>query len=445
MRFVDLIEKKADGFSLSKEEIEFMVNGFTEGSIPDYQMSAMMMAILLQDMNDREIADLTMAMMHSGEVVDLSDLPGVKLDKHSTGGVGDTTTLVVAPLVAACGGTVAKMSGRGLGHTGGTLDKLESIPGTSVEIPLERFKENVRTCGVAVIGQSADLDPADKKMYALRDVTATVRSIPLIASSIMSKKLASGADGIVLDVKTGTGAFMRTLEDAKRLARTMVSIGTLTGRKVTALITDMNQPLGNAVGNALEVKEAVELLSGKIAETDPLYEVCMLLGSQMLLMAGIANDTDQAMKMLKEKIADGSGLARLQKMITLQGGDASYLTVENMEKLIQVRQVIDLPSVSDGYVDSMMAEKIGTAAQMLGAGRAVKGDSIDPSVGLVMKVRCGDAVRKGDPLCTLYVNDDTNLNAAKKLLYEAIRISDTKQVDRPMIHALITAQDLKTK
>lgn len=445
MRFVDLIEKKADGFSLSKEEIEFMVNGFTEGSIPDYQMSAMMMAILLQDMNDRETADLTMAMMHSGEVVDLSDLPGVKLDKHSTGGVGDTTTLVVAPLVAACGGTVAKMSGRGLGHTGGTLDKLESIPGTSVEIPLERFKENVRTCGVAVIGQSADLDPADKKMYALRDVTATVRSIPLIASSIMSKKLASGADGIVLDVKTGTGAFMRTLEDAKRLARTMVSIGTLTGRKVTALITDMNQPLGNAVGNALEVKEAVELLSGKIAETDPLYEVCMLLGSQMLLMAGIANDTDQAMKMLKEKIADGSGFARLQQMITLQGGDASYLTVENMEKLIQVRQVIDLPSVSDGYVDSMMAEKIGTAAQMLGAGRAVKGDSIDPSVGLVMKVRCGDAVRKGDPLCTLYVNDDTNLNAAKKLLYEAIRISDTKQVDRPMIHALITAQDLKTK
>ena len=445
MRFVDLIEKKADGFSLSKEEIEFMVNGFVDGSIPDYQMSAMMMAILLQDMNDRETADLTMAMMHSGEVVDLSDLPGVKLDKHSTGGVGDTTTLVVAPLVAACGGTIAKMSGRGLGHTGGTLDKLESIPGTSVEIPLERFKEIVRTCGVAVIGQSADLDPADKKMYALRDVTATVRSIPLIASSIMSKKLASGADGIVLDVKTGTGAFMRTLEDAKRLARTMVSIGTLTGRKVTALITDMNQPLGNAVGNALEVKEAVELLSGKIAETDPLYEVCMLLGSQMLLMAGIANDTDQAMKMLKEKIADGSGLARLQKMITLQGGDASYLTVENMEKLIQVRQVIDLPSVSDGYVDSMMAEKIGTAAQMLGAGRAVKGDSIDPSVGLVMKVRCGDAVRKGDPLCTLYVNDDTNLNAAKKLLYEAIRISDTKQVDRPMIHALITAQDLKTK
>ena len=272
MRFVDLIEKKADGFSLSKEEIEFMVNGFVDGSIPDYQMSSMMMAILQKDMSDQETADLTMAMMHSGDVVDLSDLPGIKLDKHSTGGVGDTTTLVVAPLVAACGGTVAKMSGRGLGHTGGTLDKLESIPGTVVEIPLERFKEIVRKCGVAVIGQSADLDPADKKMYALRDVTATVRSIPLIASSIMSKKLASGADGIVLDVKTGTGAFMRTLEESERLARTMVSIGKLTGKKVTALITDMNQPLGNAVGNALEVKEAVELLSGKIPSTDPLYD-----------------------------------------------------------------------------------------------------------------------------------------------------------------------------
>ncbi|MGM9975893.1 MAG: pyrimidine-nucleoside phosphorylase [Bulleidia sp.] len=442
MRFVDLIEKKADGFSLSKEEIEFMVNGFVDGSIPDYQMSAMMMAILQKDMNDQETADLTMAMMYSGETVDLSDLPGVKLDKHSTGGVGDTTTLVVAPLVAACGGTVAKMSGRGLGHTGGTLDKLESIPGTSVEIPLQRFKDIVRQCGVAVIGQSADLDPADKKMYALRDVTATVRSIPLIASSIMSKKLASGADGIVLDVKTGTGAFMRTVEEARRLARTMVSIGTLTGRKVTALITDMNQPLGNAVGNALEVKEAVELLSGKISETDPLYEVCMLLGTHMLLMAGIANSSEQAQAMLKEKITDGSGLKRLQQMIALQGGDASYLCVEQMERLTSVRKVIDLPALQDGYVTSMMAEKIGTAAQILGAGRAVKSDVIDPAVGLVMKVRVGDQVRAGDPICTLYVNDDTHLEEAKKLLYEAVTISDTKQKGNPMIHEVITAENL---
>lgn len=442
MRFVDLIEKKADGFSLSKEEIEFMVNGFVDGSIPDYQMSAMMMAILQKDMNDQETADLTMAMMYSGETVDLSDLPGVKLDKHSTGGVGDTTTLVVAPLVAACGGTVAKMSGRGLGHTGGTLDKLESIPGTSVEIPLQRFKDIVRQCGVAVIGQSADLDPADKKMYALRDVTATVRSIPLIASSIMSKKLASGADGIVLDVKTGTGAFMRTVEEARRLARTMVSIGTLTGRKVTALITDMNQPLGNAVGNALEVKEAVELLSGKISEADPLYEVCMLLGTHMLLMAGIANSSEQAQAMLKEKITDGSGLKRLQQMIALQGGDASYLCVEQMERLTSVRKVIDLPALQDGYVTSMMAEKIGTAAQILGAGRAVKSDVIDPAVGLVMKVRVGDQVHAGDPICTLYVNDDTHLEEAKKLLYEAVTISDTKQKGNPMIHEVITAENL---
>lgn len=442
MRFVDLIEKKADGFSLSKEEIEFMVNGFVDGSIPDYQMSSMMMAILQKDMSDQETADLTMAMMHSGDVVDLSDLPGIKLDKHSTGGVGDTTTLVVAPLVAACGGTVAKMSGRGLGHTGGTLDKLESIPGTVVEIPLERFKEIVRKCGVAVIGQSADLDPADKKMYALRDVTATVRSIPLIASSIMSKKLASGADGIVLDVKTGTGAFMRTLEESERLARTMVSIGKLTGKKVTALITDMNQPLGNAVGNALEVKEAVELLSGKIPSTDPLYEVCMLLGANMLMIAGIVDNEEDARNMLKEKIDNGEGLSRLQEMITLQSGNGAYLDMDHIDELIHVSQIIDVPSRKDGYVSRMMAEKIGTAAQMLGAGRAVKEDVIDPCTGLVMKVRCGNRVRINDPLCTLYVNDDRNLNEVKELLYEAIEISDTPVQPVPMIHAIIHESDL---
>ena len=442
MRFVDLIEKKADGFSLSKEEIEFMVNGFVDGSIPDYQMSSMMMAILQKDMSDQETADLTMAMMHSGDVVDLSDLPGIKLDKHSTGGVGDTTTLVVAPLVAACGGTVAKMSGRGLGHTGGTLDKLESIPGTVVEIPLERFKEIVRKCGVAVIGQSADLDPADKKMYALRDVTATVRSIPLIASSIMSKKLASGADGIVLDVKTGTGAFMRTLEESERLARTMVSIGKLTGKKVTALITDMNQPLGNAVGNALEVKEAVELLSGKIPSTDPLYEVCMLLGANMLMIAGLVDNEEDARNMLKEKIENGEGLSRLQEMITLQSGNGAYLDMDHIDELIHVSQIIDVPSRKDGYVSRMMAEKIGTAAQMLGAGRAVKEDVIDPCTGLVMKVRCGNRVRINDPLCTLYVNDDRNLNEVKELLYEAIEISDTPVQPVPMIHAIIHESDL---
>ena len=297
MRFVDVIEKKADGGALTKQEIEEMVNGFVKGDIPDYQMSSMMMAILQKDMTDQEIADLTMAMMHSGDIVDLSDLPGVKVDKHSTGGVGDTTTLVVAPLVAACGGTVAKMSGRGLGHTGGTLDKLESIPGCCVEQTMESFKNIVRETGVSVIGQTGNLVPADKKMYALRDVTATVRSIPLIASSIMSKKLASGADAIVLDVKTGSGAFMRTKEEAYRLARTMVKIGTLLNKQVCALVTDMNQPLGNAVGNALEVQEAVELLSGKIPETDPLYEVCMVLGEHMLLVSGITSDLEEGRKL----------------------------------------------------------------------------------------------------------------------------------------------------
>lgn len=441
MRFVDLIEKKADGKELSTEEINEMITGFVNGNIPDYQMSAMMMAILQRNMTPKETADLTMAMMHSGEIVDLSDLPGVKLDKHSTGGVGDTTTLVVAPLVAACGGTVAKMSGRGLGHTGGTLDKLESIPGTSVEQSMDNFKKIVRENGVAVIGQTGNLDPADKKMYALRDVTATVRSIPLIASSIMSKKLASGADAIVLDVKTGTGAFMRTKEEAFTLAKLMTRIGTLVGKKVRALVTDMNQPLGMAVGNALEVREAVQLLSGEIPETDPLYEVCMLLGENMLELAGLASDGEAAKKQLQAKIRDGSGLRKLQRMIELQGGDSSYLTVENMEKLVDVRQKIDLPALSDGYVTKMNAEEIGTAAQMLGAGRAKKDDVIDPAVGLVMKVRCGYTVKKGDPLCTLYVNDDSSLEEVKKLLYQAIEVSDEKGEINPMIYGVVTEKN----
>ena len=441
MRFVDLIEKKADGKELSTEEINEMITGFVNGNIPDYQMSAMMMAILQRNMTPKETADLTMAMMHSGEIVDLSDLPGVKLDKHSTGGVGDTTTLVVAPLVAACGGTVAKMSGRGLGHTGGTLDKLESIPGTSVEQSMDNFKKIVRENGVAVIGQTGNLDPADKKMYALRDVTATVRSIPLIASSIMSKKLASGADAIVLDVKTGTGAFMRTKEEAFTLAKLMTRIGTLVGKKVRALVTDMNQPLGMAVGNALEVREAVQLLSGEIPETDPLYEVCMLLGENMLELAGLASDGEDAKKQLQAKIRDGSGLRKLQRMIELQGGDSSYLTVENMEKLVDVRQKIDLPALSDGYVTKMNAEEIGTAAQMLGAGRAKKDDVIDPAVGLVMKVRCGYTVKKGDPLCTLYVNDDSSLEEVKKLLYQAIEVSDEKGEINPMIYGVVTEKN----
>lgn len=442
MRFVDLIDKKAHGEALATDEIQTMVDGFVKGDIPDYQMSSMMMAILQRGMNSKETADLTMSMMHSGDVVDLSDLPGIKLDKHSTGGVGDTTTLIVAPLVAACGGTVAKMSGRGLGHTGGTLDKLESIPGTSIEQSLEDFKKIVRENGLAVIGQTGNLVPADKKMYALRDVTATVGSVPLIASSIMSKKLASGSDAIVLDVKTGTGAFMHTKEDAFELAKTMVSIGTHVGRKVRALVTDMNQPLGMKIGNALEVQEAVEVLSGQVDESDPLFEVCMLLGENMLVLGNLAEDEPTARKMLIEKIKDGSGLKKLQNMITLQGGDASYLTVENMKKLVAVKQHIDVTSDFDGYITKMDAQKIGNAAQMLGAGRAKKEDVIDPAVGMVMKVRCGASVHKGDVLCTLYVNDDKNVSEVKQMMHEAITIEKDPKEINPMIYGIVTEKTI---
>ena len=437
MRFVDVINKKAEGEELSTEEIQQMIKDYTEDRIPDYQMSAMCMAIRLKGMNPRESTDLAMAMMYSGDVVDLSDLPGIKLDKHSTGGVGDTTTLVVAPLVAACGGTVAKMSGRGLGHTGGTLDKLESIPGTNVEQTMENFRKIVRENGVAVIGQTGNLVPADKKMYALRDVTGTVRSIPLIASSIMSKKLASGADVIVLDVKTGSGAFMRTKEEAFKLAHLMVNIGNMVHRKVSAVVTDMNQPLGMAVGNVLEVREAVQLLSNEIPETDPLYEVCMILGSSMLKLGGLAKDDAEARIMLKEKIENGEGLAKLKKMFELLGGDSGYLSKEGMEKLLNVKQHVFLRADQDGYINHINAEGIGTAAQMLGAGRATKEDKIDPAVGLVMKVRCGDSVKAGDELAELYVNNDARLEESLKLLKDSIIISKEYREPDPMVYGVI--------
>ncbi len=440
MRFVDMIEKKADGLSLSKEEIQEMVSGYVNGTIPDYQMSSMMMAILQRGMTDEETTNLTLSMMNSGDVVDLSDLKGVKVDKHSTGGVGDTTTLVVAPLVAACGGTVAKMSGRGLGHTGGTLDKLESVPGTSIEQSMESFKNIVNQIGVCVIGQTGNLVPADKKMYALRDVTATVRSIPLIASSIMSKKLASGADAIVLDVKTGTGAFMRTKEEAFELAQLMCNIGKLSGRDVRAVVTDMNQPLGMAVGNALEVREAIQLLSNEIPETDPLYEVCMILGSQMLILSKLAEDEKQARAMLKARIEDGSGLKKLQQMFALMGGDASYVSLDRIDELVNVKEKIDVTAPESGYITRMNAEGIGTSAQMLGAGRATKADIIDPAVGLVMKVRCGAKVQAGDTICTLYVNDAKNVEEVKKHLLESITISSEEAEIEPMVYGLVKAK-----
>lgn len=442
MRFVDLIEKKADGMPLSTQEIKKMIDGYVANEIPDYQMSAMAMAILQRGMNDRESADLAMAMMNSGDVADLSDLPGVKVDKHSTGGVGDTTTLAVAPLVAACGGTVAKMSGRGLGHTGGTLDKLEAIPGTRVEISLEEFKEIVLANGVSVIGQSGNLVPADKKLYALRDVTATVRSIPLIASSIMSKKLAAGTDAIVLDVKSGNGAFMRTDTEARELATLMVRIGKRLGKRVSAIVTDMSQPLGNAIGNALEVKEAVELLSGLIPESAPLRKVCLLLGSHMLCMSNIAKDVEEAHAMLEKAIKDGSGLARLQKMISLQSGDSSFLCMERIDELIHVKRTLDIPVQSDGYIYSIDARKIGIAAQMLGAGREKKGDPIDYSVGLVMKARRGDYMQAGAPICRMYVNDERNLEEARNLVCQAIQLKDERPQEVPIVHFAITDMDI---
>ena len=438
MRFVDVIEAKAEGNELSTQDIEAMITDYVAGKIPDYQMSAMCMAILQKGMNARESTDLTLAMMRSGDVVDLSDLPGVKLDKHSTGGVGDTTTLVVGPLVAACGGTVAKMSGRGLGHTVGPIDKLEAIPGTNVSLPIEQFKSIVRANGLAVTGQTGNLVPADKKMYALRDVTATIRSIPLIASSIMSKKLASGADAIVLDVKTGTGAFMRTKEEAFELARLMVDIGTLAGRKVRAVVTDMNQPLGTAVGNALEVEEAVALLSGQLEEQDPLYEVCMILGSSMLELAGHAETEADARAKLREAIVTGAGLEKLRAMISLQGGDASFLSIEGMKRLTAVKRHAFVLAEKCGYVTSMNAEGIGTAAQLLGAGRATKEDTIDPAVGLVMKVRCGAKVEAGDVLADLYVNDDRYLQDSINLLTASIHISEELTELAPMIYGVVS-------
>lgn len=439
MMMADIIERKAEGLALSTEEIQFAVTGYVNGSIPDYQMAALLMAIRLNGMDERENADLTMTMMHSGDVIDLSDLPGVKVDKHSSGGVGDTTTLVVAPLVAACGGTVAKMSGRGLAFSGGTLDKLMAIPGTCVEQPIPRFKEIVRETGVAVIGQTGDLVPADKKMYALRDVTGTVQSVPLIAASIMSKKLAAGTDAIVLDVKVGSGAFVKNLDDAHALARAMVNMGTVLSRRVTACITDMNQPLGLAVGNALEAREAVELLLGKVPAGDPLYEICMLLGSNMLKLSGLAKDDAEARGKLTEALTSGRGIEKLRAMIAALGGDASYLTENRMDELCRVRERVPFALDSEGYITRMHTEKIGTAAQVLGAGRATKEDVIDPAVGLVMHKRIGDYVRMGEPVCTFYVNDGSNLKTAKALLREAIETGDTRVEPPKLVHDVITA------
>lgn len=435
MRMVDLINKKRLGEELSAEEIRFIIKGFADGTIQDYQMAAWMMAVVFQGMTYGEIAELTSAMVATGDTVDLSALDGIKVDKHSTGGVGDTTTLVVAPLVAACGGTVAKMSGRGLGHTGGTLDKLESIDGVCIEKSVDEMIEIVKKTGLAVIGQSKNLVPADKMMYALRDVTATVKSIPLIASSIMSKKIAAGANAIVLDVKTGNGAFMETVKEAEELSNTMVGIGKHLGRRTVAIITDMNQPLGRAVGNGLEVKEAVEVLRDEIAKDDPLYQVCMLLGGKMLQLSGIAKDDAEAVAMLERAIENGSGLERLKAMVTELGGNASML--DNPESLCKTELTLDLASPEGGYIYALDAMKIGIASSMLGAGRTKKGDKIDYAVGLVLNKRRGDRVEKGEPLFKLYINDKTNLDAVKKMLLDAVKIGSEQPAPMPMVYKVI--------
>lgn len=430
---VDLIEKKRDGKELTTEEIQFIIKGYTDGSIPDYQMSAFTMAIYFQGMTERERADLTMAMVESGDQIDLSKIEGIKVDKHSTGGVGDTTTLVLGPLVASVGVPVAKMSGRGLGHTGGTIDKLESVPGFHVEIDNNTFIDLVNKNKIAVISQSGNLTPADKKLYALRDVTATVNSIPLIASSIMSKKIAAGADCIVLDVKTGAGAFMKTLEDSRELARAMVRIGNNVGRKTMAIISDMSQPLGFAIGNALEVKEAIDTLKGEGPED--LTELCLTLGSHMVLLAQKANSLTEARQMLEKAIQNGSSLETLKVFLSSQGGDASV--VDDPSKLPQAKYTFELEAKEDGFVSEIVADAVGTAAMLLGAGRATKESEIDLAAGLVLRKKIGDQVKKGESLVTIYSNFE-NVNEVKEKLYENIKISPEKVNPPKLIHEEIT-------
>ncbi|MFC2948255.1 pyrimidine-nucleoside phosphorylase [Virgibacillus sediminis] len=433
MRMYDIIEKKRDGKELSREEIHYFIEKYTNGEIPDYQASALMMAIYLRDMTTEERAELTTAMVESGDQIDLSAIEGIKVDKHSTGGVGDTTTLVLAPLVASVGVPVAKMSGRGLGHTGGTIDKLESIPGFHVEISNEEFINLVNKNKAAVIGQSGNLTPADKKLYSLRDVTATVSSIPLIASSIMSKKIASGADAIVLDVKTGAGAFMKELEDAKELAEAMVSIGNRVGRKTMAVISDMSQPLGFAVGNALEVKEAIDTLKGQGPED--LTELCLTLGSQMVLLADEAKDMEEARAKLEQAIKSGKAFEQFKLFIESQGGDPAV--ADNPDQLPQAEYQVELPAVKTGTISEIVADEVGTSAMMLGAGRATKESKIDLAVGIVLHKKIGDYVKEGEPLLTIHSNQE-KVDEVRDKLYASIKISDSDQKAPSLVHDKIS-------
>ena len=434
MRMTDLIAKKRDGERLSTEEIGEMIRLYTAGEIPDYQMSAMCMAILFRGMDDREILDLTMSMMHSGETLDLSPIRGVKADKHSTGGVGDKTSLVLCPMVAACGVKIAKMSGRGLGHTGGTIDKLESFPGFVTGLSEQRFFDNVNRIGIAIAGQTAEVCPADKKLYALRDVTGTVPSIPLIVSSIMSKKLAAGADVIVLDVKCGSGAFMKTIAQARELAEGLTRVGALAGRKCAAVITDMDEPLGCAVGNALEVKEAIDVLAGR-TEAGELKELCLTLGANILLLSGLAAGEAEARSKLERTIADGSALRKLADMVEAQYGDPR--AVYDLSLLPEAAVQREVPCESGGWVAHIEAEDVGLVSMRLGGGRAEKDSAIDLSVGVVLHKKVGDRVEPGESLGTIHASDEDKAAEAAALLRSCYTLSPAPVEKPPFIKGVV--------
>ena len=432
MRMVDIIIKKKENKELTREEISFFVKGFTNGSIPDYQASALAMAICFNGMNKKEIGILTDEMLHSGDTIDLSSIEGKKVDKHSTGGVGDKTSLVLGPLVASCGVKLAKMSGRGLGHTGGTLDKLESIPGVTIDIEKDRFFKQVNDIGIAIVGQTGSLVPCDKKLYALRDVTGTVNSIPLIASSIMSKKLASGSDTILLDVKFGSGAFMKDLDSARELARTMVDIGDELNRDTRAILTDMNQPLGLAIGNSLEVIEAINTLNGH--GPSDLVELCVSAGAIMLVQAGRVKTIEEGKELLEENIKNKSALNKLCEMVEAQGGDSTY--IKDPSKFEKAKYIIDVKSNKDGYIKEINALEIGEAAMKLGAGRATKEDIIDFSTGIVLEKKVGSKVNKGDTLCKVYSNKE-HVESILLEVVESFKITNEELKTLPIIYEIV--------
>jgi len=437
IRAIDIIRKKREGGQHSREELEALVCGYTSGAIPDYQAAAWLMAALLRGLSRAETAALTDAMLHSGQVLDLKEFAAAKVDKHSTGGVGDKTSLVLAPVVAAGGLIVPMISGRGLGHTGGTLDKLEAIPGFQIGLSTARFREVLHACGCSMIAQTAEIAPADKKFYALRDVTGTVESPALICASIMSKKLAEGIDGLVLDVKTGSGAFMKTEEATANLAELMVETGVRMGKKVIALITDMNQPLGRKVGNTLEVEESVEVLRGE--GPDDLRTLCAELAAWMFQLGGRTRTMAEARKLYEELIRSGAALAKFRQMVEMQGGDPA--TIDDPKRLPQAKHSAEIASPKSGYVSAMQCEAVGTACVLLGGGREKKEDSVDPSVGVVLQKKVGDAVNAGEPLCTIFYNEESRAARAKKLLLESYQIGDVKPAANKLVRRLISKSE----